>query len=192
MTSKKHASGTDRIAEVAAGISCNIVVNVQGDEPLMAPGNIDLVVQPMLQDSSIQVSTLMTPIRRISEVFDPNVTKAIADHKGFALYFSRSPIPFHRDRRRITSSTDEIDKLKPEDIQAFKHIGLYAYSKSFLLQFSQLPKSPLEDAEKLEQLRILENGMPIKIAETQEDSIGVDCPKDIEIVQQLMNEPVSG
>ena len=191
MTSKKHVSGTDRIAEVAADISCNIVINIQGDEPLLPPSNIDLVVQPMLLDSIIQVSTLMTPIRHVDELFDHNVTKTVADHNGFALYFSRSPIPFNCDQSRKASFQDQKDASKPENIKAFKHIGIYAYRKSFLMQFSQLPNSSLENIEKLEQLRILENGIPIKITETQEDSIGVNCPKDIEKIQQLLKEPVS-
>ena len=192
MTSKKHNSGTDRIAEVASKVSCNIVINVQGDEPLMPPGNIDLVVEPILQDRSIQVSTLMTPIKSSRELFDPNITKTVTDHNGFALYFSRSPIPFYRDLNRVTSSTGEVDDLKRDVGLAFKHIGIYAYTKSFLMRFSKLTRSLLEEAEKLEQLRILENGIPIKITETQEDTIAVDSPKDIKIVQQLLNEPVSG
>ncbi|MFQ5673868.1 MAG: 3-deoxy-manno-octulosonate cytidylyltransferase [Nitrospinales bacterium] len=190
MTSRSHISGTDRVAEAAAEISCDIVVNVQGDEPLIPPGNIDLAVEPMTRDDSISVSTLMTPIRSMEEVLNPNVTKTVADRNGFALYFSRSPIPFHRDRQMNGGAQGATDRQ--DGVLAFKHIGLYAYTRSFLMQFPNLPRSRLEEAEKLEQLRILENGIPIKITETPKDSVGVDCPADLEKIQQLMNEPVSG
>ncbi|MEC7641278.1 MAG: 3-deoxy-manno-octulosonate cytidylyltransferase, partial [Nitrospinota bacterium] len=143
-------------------------------------------------DSSIQVSTLITPIRNYEDVFDPNVTKTVASHNGFALYFSRSPIPFRSDQRRKFSSKENITTSNSRDILAFKHLGLYAYRKSFLMQFSKLPKSPLEETEKLEQLRILDNGIPIKVIETQDDSIGVDSPKDMKKVQRFLNEPVTG
>jgi len=192
MTSRNHISGTDRVAEAAAGIFCDIVVNVQGDEPLIPPVNIDLVVEPMKRDGSIHVSTLMTPIRRMEEVLNPHITKAVADRNGFALYFSRSPIPFHRDRQMNGGAQGSPETPPSDGVLAFKHIGLYAYTRSFLMRFPKLPRSRLEETEKLEQLRILENGIPIKISETAEDSVGVDCPEDLEKIQQRMNEPVSG
>lgn len=188
MTSRDHASGTDRIAEVAAGISCDIVVNVQGDEPLISPGNIDLVVQPLAQDASVQVSTLMIRIQEVDEIFNPNVVKVVTNCAGFALYFSRAPIPFCRDRRRSADSKERIDTTDLMEIQMFKHIGLYAFSKSFLMQFPSLPSPHLETTEKLEQLRILYNNVPIKVTETREDSMGVDCVEDLEKVEQRMND----
>jgi 3-deoxy-manno-octulosonate cytidylyltransferase (CMP-KDO synthetase) len=184
LTSRDHPSGTDRIAEAAAGIDCDFVVNVQGDEPLIPPENIDLALQPLLRDRSLKVSTLMARIRTAEDIFDPNVVKVVADHRGYALYFSRAPIPYNRDEW-----SQILEKKGALDFPAYKHIGLYAYTKDFLMEFSRLPASALESIEKLEQLRILENGVRIKVAETDRLSIGVDCPEDISKVERLMGDP---
>ncbi|MGV7221267.1 MAG: 3-deoxy-manno-octulosonate cytidylyltransferase [Nitrospinales bacterium] len=179
MTRSDHASGSDRIAEVVAGMSCDIVVNIQGDEPLISPEDIDLVVDSILSDSSIQVTTLKIKINSIDEFLDPNTVKVVTNKDNFALYFSRSPIPFNRDCD--TNSVEIINKFPK-----YKHIGLYAYTKSFLLEFSEWDKSDLEESEKLEQLRILENGISIKVEETINDSIGVDSPDDVKKVEGIL------
>lgn len=189
MTSESHPSGSDRVAEVVAGISCDIVVNVQGDEPLIPPGNIDWVIEPLLKDRSLKVSTLMIRIQNAAEVFNPNIAKVATDGQGFALYFSRAPIPFYRDEWKNIYPGGVVDTaFSLGDTVLYKHIGLYAYTKSFLMDFARLPQSRLEDAEKLEQLRILANRIPLKVLETQEDSIGVDCVADLDKVERLIVE----
>lgn len=187
LTDVQHPSGTDRIAEVAAKTQCDIVVNVQGDEPLIPPENIDLVVRSMLNDHSIKVSTLMIRIHNLEEVFDPNIVKVVVDQRGFAMYFSRAPIPFDRD---YWSGIYTQDKKGVANIPVYKHIGLYAYSKDTLMKFPHLPASSLESVEKLEQLRILENGIDIKVVETDKVSIGVDCPADLVKVERLLGASV--
>ena len=189
MTGAGHLSGTDRVAEVAAQpeySGFDVIVNVQGDEPLIPPENIDLALQPLLRDRSLKVSTLMARIRTAEDIFDPNVVKVVADHRGYALYFSRAPIPYNRDEW-----SQILEKKGALDFPAYKHIGLYAYTKDFLMEFSRLPASALESIEKLEQLRILENGIGIKVTETDRFSIGVDCPEDLAKVERLLGEPVS-
>lgn len=180
MTSRDHASGTDRVAEVARTRDCGIVVNVQGDEPLIPPENIDLIVSPLLEDASLEVSTLRIRIHAVEEIADPNLCKVVVDHRGDALYFSRAPIPFDRDGWDIEARGGEGT--------AYKHIGLYAYRKSFLMKFSGLPVSRLEKIEKLEQLRILENGMAVRVVETEMDSIGVDRKEDLAAVENLLDQ----
>ncbi|MFQ5716962.1 MAG: 3-deoxy-manno-octulosonate cytidylyltransferase [Nitrospinales bacterium] len=186
MTSPDHPTGTDRIAEAASGISCDFVVNVQGDEPLVLPDNIDLTVEALLQDDSIQVSTLMAPIQGIEEIFNANVTKVVADLAGFALYFSRSPIPYFRDRRGDISVQVEQDARSFTNAPWFKHIGIYAYSRSFVRAFPNLSKTAPEEYEGLEQLRILGNSIPIKVIETRENAVSVNCPEDIQKVESLL------
>lgn len=180
MTSLKHFSGSDRVAEVAGREKCDIVVNVQGDEPLIPPENLDLVVQSLNNDPSLQVSTLKTKIRHLKDITDPNIVKVVTDSRGMALYFSRSPIPYDRDGRNGG------EQAGPE--AAFKHIGIYAYRRPFLLEFTGWGRSPLEQIEKLEQLRILERGGNIKVEETLLDSLGVDVPEDIMKIEQALNE----
>lgn len=165
MTSKKHKCGSDRIGEVIKKIKCDIVVNIQGDEPFINPLNIDKAIKPLLEDKNIQVSTLCTPIKHSDEINNPNVVKAVIDKKGFALYFSRFAVPYNRD--------------KTKNIVYFKHIGLYVYRKKYLLEFIKLKPSKLEETEKLEQLRILENGTKIKVVITNADSITVDTISDL-------------
>lgn len=185
LTSARHPSGTDRIAEVAATMDCDFIVNVQGDEPLIPPENIDQVVRPLLNDGLVKVSTLMMRIKNVEDVFDPNVVKVVVDRQGFALYFSRAPIPFNRDGGM---GVDSLDKENALSFPRYKHIGLYAYSKDFLMEFPRLPVSSLESIEKLEQLRILENGVRIKVTETDKLSIGVDCPEDLIKIDRFLGE----
>jgi 3-deoxy-manno-octulosonate cytidylyltransferase (CMP-KDO synthetase) len=181
MTRNDHASGSDRIAEVVAGMSCDIVVNIQGDEPLISPEDIDLVVNSLLSDSAIQVATLKIQIDSLDDFLDPNIVKVVANKNDFALYFSRAPIPFNRD--------GDLNSAKLNDqAPVYKHVGLYAYSRSLLLEYSKWDKSGLEEIEKLEQLRILEKGIPIKVEETKNDSIGVDCPDDIKKVENILTK----
>jgi len=167
MTSPTHLSGTDRVAEVAGNHAHEIVVNIQGDEPLIDPAAIDLAVRSLSDHPNAQMATLKRQIDRLDEITNPNVVKVVTDQQGFAIYFSRSPIPYNRGGA----------------VTYFKHIGLYVYRREFLLDYSDLPVGPLEKAERLEQLRALENGFAIHVAETQYESLGVDTPEDLVRVQ---------
>lgn len=180
MTSPDHESGTDRIAEVVRDRKCEIVVNVQGDEPLIPPANIDLIVQSLLEGASESTVTLRILIKSCDELMDRNITKVVVDKSGSALYFSKAPIPWDRDN---TIQNSSVYPLKPF---WYKHIGLYAYRKKFLMEFAGLPESGLEKTEKLEQLRILENGFSIKVVETNLDSIGVDCEADLATIEKCL------
>ena len=182
MTSTEHESGTDRIAEVVRDRDCDIVVNVQGDEPLISPQNIDQVIRALVDDSTISVTSLRVLIRNKSDLLNKNITKVVVDKFDSALYFSKAPIPWDRDL--WSESIDDISKVSSS--RWFKHIGLYAYRKRFLMEYSLMPKLPLEKIEKLEQLRILENGIPIKVLETKFDSIGVDSQADIENIEKQL------
>ena len=182
MTSAEHESGTDRVAEVVRDRDCDIVVNVQGDEPLIPPQNIDQVIRSLVDDSSISVTSLRVLICNKSDLLNKNITKVVVDKFDSALYFSKAPIPWDRDL--WSGSMDGISKISSP--RWFKHIGLYAYRKKFLMEYSSMPKSPLEKIEKLEQLRILENGIPIKVVETKLDSIGVDSQADIKIIEKQL------
>jgi 3-deoxy-manno-octulosonate cytidylyltransferase (CMP-KDO synthetase) len=179
MTRADHPTGTDRLAEVAAGIETDLVVNVQGDEPLIAPAMIDAAVAPLLADAAIVMGTLKTAITSVEEFLNPNVVKVVTDRAGFALYFSRAPIPYSRD---FADSLEE----RFAEVGAFKHIGLYVYRREFLLGYPRLPATPLENLEKLEQLRALEQGYRIMVAETAATSQGVDTPEDLEKVRSLL------
>jgi len=197
MTSPDHPSGTDRVAEVAAAINCDIMVNVQGDEPLIRPEMIDDVIA-VLDDSRASLGTLAIAIRDSREIFDPNVVKVVFDPEGFAWYFSRAPIPYHRDEwkasvagnelhvtnRHIGSSGHDVTGVAHE---GFKHVGIYSYRRDVLLRISSLPPSRLEAIEKLEQLRALENGFRIKVRKTSCETIGVDTPEDLERVERCLN-----
>lgn len=187
MTSPSHQSGTDRVAEVVKNLECDIVVNIQGDEPLIPPENIDLVIEPLLARNDLSVSTLMIAIHNSSEMLDPDICKVVVDNTGCALYFTRAPIPYKRDFDYIdeTCSDTKIDSNKR--VLGFKHIGIYAYKKSFLPQFLNMKVSKLENSEKLEQLRILENRYLIQLVETKQNSIGVDRPEDIDKVIKAIN-----
>lgn len=172
MTSASHQSGTDRLAEVAASIDCGILVNVQGDEPVLAPETIDAAVEPLLADSQLQMSTLRRRITDPSEHENPNVTKVVVDQEGFALFFSRAPIPHTRPGQ--------------PPAPAWAHVGLYVYRRDTLLRLAALPPTAMERAEALEQLRALEHGVRIKVVKTAYASIGVDTPDDLARVRALL------
>ena len=172
MTSPAHRSGTDRLAEVAQTLDCELIVNVQGDEPLLDPGMIDQAVAPF-GDASVLMSTLRRRIDDPSDLASPHVVKVVVDRHDNALYFSRAPIPHRRDVGAAAAV-------------AYKHIGLYVYRRPFLLDLAALPPTPLEEREMLEQLRVLEHGFRIKAVETTADTIGVDTPADLERVRALV------
>lgn len=167
MTRSDHASGTDRVAEAASASNAGIVVNIQGDEPMIDPSAIDAAILHLLDNPEAPMATLKTRIEDPGEVSDPNIVKVVSDSRGMALYFSRLPIPAGAGAAH------------------FKHLGLYVYRRDFLLAYPDLPIGPLETAERLEQLRALENGFKIQVAETEFDSIGVDTPEDLERICDL-------
>lgn len=174
MTRADHRSGSDRLAEVAASLSCDLIVNVQGDEPLLATEMIAEALAPLAADPSIPMGTVCRRIDRLDDLENPHVVKVVTDRRGFALYFSRAPIPHTRDAAR---------GLDPR--RAFKHIGLYVYRRAFLIDFARLAPTPLETAESLEQLRALEHGFRIRVVETSYDSVGVDTEADLDRVRRL-------
>ena len=171
MSSASHQNGTDRIAEIAADLRCDLIVNVQGDEPLIEPAMIDQAVAPFASDPQLMMSTLRTRIDDPADIGNPNVTKVVVDRDGFALYFSRAPIPFVRQG------------CPPAP--AWRHIGLYVYRRECLLRLAALPPTAMEQAEALEQLRALEYGIRIKTVETTFASIGVDTPEDLEQARRI-------
>ena len=184
MTSISHETGTDRLAEVAERIDSEIIVNVQGDEPLIEPAMIDEAIQPLLDDENIVMGTLKSRVRNLHDFLSPNVVKVITDCNRFALYFSRSPLPFFRDKW---------DDLKDEAFASgrllcHKHVGMYVYRRDFLIRYARMPQTHLERAEKLEQLRVLENGYRIRVVETEYESIGVDSPPDLEKVLEKLRK----
>ncbi|MCX5708423.1 MAG: 3-deoxy-manno-octulosonate cytidylyltransferase [Candidatus Omnitrophica bacterium] len=176
MTAKGHASGTDRIAEVVNPLDVKVVVNIQGDEPMIHPTMIDSVAREILSGSAISVATIIKKIEDPQEINDPHVVKVVKDKNDFALYFSRSPIPFLARNSDITAPV------------YYKHIGLYGYSKDFLFTYKNMAPSCLERTEKLEQLRILEDGYKIKVIETKYNTIGVDTPEDLEKVKEYLKQ----
>jgi len=182
MTRPDHPSGTDRIAEVASNTDAAIIVNVQGDEPLIDPETIDAAVRPLLDDADVPMSTAKRLITNPATITDPNVVKVVSDEHGRALYFSRSTIPHVRD---------EADRAATPPCY-WQHIGLYVYRRDFLLAYATWPQTPLEKLEKLEQLRVLERGYPIAVVETEYESIGVDTPEDLERVQGLIENTLEG
>ena len=186
MTTPGHASGSDRIAEVAETLPENsIVVNVQGDEPLIAPQTIDAVVEAIAADPAVNIATSCEPLREMSDLFDSNVVKVVFDRSGDALYFSRSPMPFPRDAAIRHGGFDSAIANEPELLAIYrKHTGLYAYSREYLLEFTKMPESRLEKTEMLEQLRALENGAKIRVVESSARSIGVDTEEDLEEVKR--------
>jgi len=185
-TSPEQPSGTDRIAEVANSIDADIFINVQADEPLVHPLMVDELAQVFEYEKGVQMATLIKRIHRKDDINNPNVVKVVVDRKGFALYFSRSPIPFIRDKEEAPAGLS--DPTVSPDISGryFKHIGLYSYTKDFLFTYTNLPKSMLESEEKLEQLRVLEHGYRIKTIETRYDTIGVDTQEDLDRVRRIL------
>ncbi len=177
MTAVDHPSGTDRLAEVAERYACDAVINIQGDEPLIDPAVIDSVAAAL---TNAEMSTAATPIREVEEYDNPNVVKVVVNSGGQALYFSRRTIPYLRDAANRSAK---------EQLAAFpflKHIGIYGYRRATLLRLVKFPVSALEAAEKLEQLRALENGIPIAVVRVVYDSIGVDLPGDVARVEKLL------
>jgi 3-deoxy-manno-octulosonate cytidylyltransferase (CMP-KDO synthetase) len=172
MTGEDHPSGTDRVAEVASADTAQLVVNIQGDEPLIDPAAIDAAVLAMDDDES-PMGTLKKRIEDPEEVSNPNVVKVVTDLSGRAIYFSRSPIPY--------------SACSSQSASLYKHVGLYVYRRNFLLGYSALPVGPLERAERLEQLRALENGYSIRVVETEYESFGVDTPADLDRVSNLFS-----
>ncbi|MCK5083830.1 MAG: 3-deoxy-manno-octulosonate cytidylyltransferase [Candidatus Omnitrophica bacterium] len=176
LTSKNCASGTDRIAEAVESIEGDIIVNIQGDEPLIDPAVIDALATALVDDSSCLMGTMIKVLTSKKELKDPNVVKVVIDGEGNALYFSRSPIPYNRD--------DDDEAIY------YKHLGIYAYRRDFLLSYKNLPKSNLEKVEQLEQLRVLEFGYKIKTVVTDVETIGVDTPEDLSRVEKLLSKSV--
>lgn len=174
MTSKSHASGSDRLCEAINPLDVRVVVNIQADEPLIHPTMIDNVARALLENSSFPVATVMKAIDDEALLNDPNTVKVVIDKNNFAVYFSRAAIPYHAKNSGLSVPI------------YFKHIGLYGYTKDFLFIYKNLPVSYLERVECLEQLRILEDGFKIKVIETKYDTIGVDTPEDLERVKEFL------
>lgn len=174
MTRADHTCGTDRIAEVTADLDADIIVNIQGDEPLIDPTNIDAAITPLASDLTIHMGTLRTRVHSQEELDDPSVVKVVTDQHNLALYFSRYPIPFIRDAGH--------------HVIHYRHIGLYVYRRDFLLQFANLPPTPLEKAESLEQLRALEHGYRIIVSEVAHAATGIDTPEQLAEVRRFLEK----
>jgi len=178
MTPKDVPTGSDRIAYIAKNFtSAEIIVNIQGDEPFIHPQMIDEAIEPLLFDKSVNISTLAKKITTVEEYKSKSIPKLVFDYENYALFFSRSPIPFVRDAK------NNLERIASAEI--FKHIGLYVFRRDSLFKFTNLKATVLEQAEKLEQLRMLENGMKIKIVTTEFDSFSVDTPKDLELARKI-------
>jgi len=176
MTRADHRTGTERVAEVAAHVEGDIFVNVQGDEPLLDPGAVDTAVSALLEEPIASISTVATPIKTPGDIMDPNVVKTVLDFDGNALYFSRAPIPWVRDTA---------GKML---VRHLKHLGLYVFQREALLEYATLPQGELERIEQLEQLRWMENGWKIRVAEVEHDAVSVDVPEDVARVEKLLKE----
>jgi 3-deoxy-manno-octulosonate cytidylyltransferase (CMP-KDO synthetase) len=176
MTRADHRTGTERVAEVAAHIEGDVFVNVQGDEPLLDPEAVDTAVAALLEDPEAAVATVATPIKIPADIMDPNVVKVVLDFDDNALYFSRAPIPWVRD----TGNSIQVRHLK--------HLGLYVFQRDALLEYPTLPQGELERIEQLEQLRWMENGTKIRIAEVEHDAVSVDVPEDVARVEKLLQK----
>ena len=176
MTRTEHRTGTERVAEVAAREAGDVFVDVQGDEPLLDPEAIDVAVNSLLEDPPASIGTVATPIKTPGDIMDPNVVKTVLDFDGNAIYFSRAPIPWVRD----TAS-----KLA---VRHLKHLGLYVFQREALLEYPTLPVGELERIEQLEQLRWMENGWKIRVAEVEHDAVSVDVPEDVARVEKLLQK----
>jgi 3-deoxy-manno-octulosonate cytidylyltransferase (CMP-KDO synthetase) len=174
MTRTDHRTGTERVAEVAAHVEGDIFVNVQGDEPLLDPAAVDAAVSSQLEEPAASISTVATPIKTPGDIMDPNVVKTVLDFDGNALYFSRAPIPWVRDAASKTL------------VRHLKHLGLYVFQREALLEYATLPQGELERIEQLEQLRWMENGWKIRVAEVEHDAVSVDVPEDVARVEKLL------
>jgi 3-deoxy-manno-octulosonate cytidylyltransferase (CMP-KDO synthetase) len=176
MTRSDHRTGTERVAEVAAHEEADVFVNVQGDEPLLDPAAVDTAVASLLEEPAAAIGTVATPIKTPADIMDPNVVKTVLDFDGNALYFSRAPIPWVRD------SAGKIQ------VRHLKHLGLYVFQRDALLEYPTFPQGELERIEQLEQLRWLENGWKIRVAEVEHDAVSVDVPEDVARVERLLEE----
>ena len=174
LTKSSHQSGTDRIGEAVVGIDCDVVVNVQGDEPFIDPNFIEELVHSF-DDDQVSMASAMSKIENIKDLQDPNVVKVVVDTQNNAIYFSRAPIPFPRDHQEIIYSNEELKKHN-----FFRHIGIYGYQKDFLAKYIKMDQTNLEKLEKLEQLRVIENGFKIKMIEAASSLIGIDTQEDYE------------
>lgn len=191
MTSAEHASGSDRLAEAASAIDAELMVNVQGDEPLIHPETIDRAVRALLEDDGVAVSTASEECASAADVLSADVVKVVTNERGRALYFSRSPVPLPRDAVRRHGSLAAALEAKPSLLASFrKHAGLYVYRRAFLSEFARWPQTPLELAESLEQLRILERGYAIRVVEAAAPSIGVDTQDDLRRVRAMFERAV--
>jgi len=189
MTSPTHPTGTDRVAEVVKKLKSEIIVNVQGDEPLIIGSIIDKAIRPLLLDDTLHMSTLMTRIEEVRDWLNPHIVKVVVDQKNFALYFSRSPIPFPRDLNIGRLESNPFGTSRPLPQRVFKHIGVYVFRRKFLLNFSKMKPTPLEKLEKLEQLRALENGYRIKVTPVNYEPICVDTPEDLGKIVNYFSRP---
>ncbi|MCS6885301.1 MAG: 3-deoxy-manno-octulosonate cytidylyltransferase [Acidobacteriota bacterium] len=185
MTLASHRTGTDRIAEVARNLRSELIVNVQGDEPFISPQTIDAAIEPLLEDPMLQMSTTCELLQP-DQLLDPHVVKVVTDDQGYALYFSRAPIPFPRDAY-LKAGMQGLQQQVGALIGSFKrHAGLYVYRRDFLLCYASWPCSPLEEIEQLEQLRALERGVKIKVVQVEQSSFGIDTPQDLERALKLL------
>lgn len=184
LTGSHHTSGTSRVAEVAWDLEAEVFINLQGDEPLMPPENLEAVVALLRNEPGAVVATACVPFENGRQIFDPHVVKVAVSRNGRALYFSRLPVPFLRKRGWTYENFPR--RLSSQQSPHRKHLGLYAYRRSFLLEYPSLAPSALEEAEQLEQLRFLEHGYWIQVAEVRRDSVGVDTPEDAERVRRLL------
>jgi 3-deoxy-manno-octulosonate cytidylyltransferase (CMP-KDO synthetase) len=176
MTRPDHRTGTERVAEVAAHEKGDVFVNVQGDEPLLDPAAVDTAIDALLEEPAASIATVATPIKTPADIMDPNVVKTVLDFDNNGLYFSRAPIPWVRD----TASKIQVRHLK--------HLGLYVFQRDALLEYPTLPQGDLERIEQLEQLRWLENGWKIRVAEVEHDAVSVDVPEDVARVEKLLQQ----
>jgi 3-deoxy-manno-octulosonate cytidylyltransferase (CMP-KDO synthetase) len=176
MTRHDHRTGTERVAEVAAHVEGDVFVNVQGDEPLLDPAAVDTAIEALLADPQTGVATAATPIKTPADIMDPNVVKVVLDFDDNALYFSRAPIPWVRDAKSGIQ------------VRHMKHLGLYVFRRDALLEYPTLPQGELERIEQLEQLRWMENGTKIRVAEVEHDAVSVDVPEDVERVERLLQK----
>lgn len=176
MTRTDHRTGTERVAEVAAHTEGEVFVNVQGDEPLLDPASVDIAVTALLEDPPASIATVAVPIRTPGDIMDPNVVKTVLDFDGNALYFSRAPIPWVRDTGGHVQA------------RHLKHLGLYVFQRDALLEYPTLPQGELERIEQLEQLRWMENGWKIRVAEVEHDAVSVDVPADVTRVEELLKK----
>ena len=178
MTAKDHPTGTDRLAEVAAAHpEAELIINVQGDEPMIEPALIDELAASFDDDPDLQMATVMSPMANQADIDNPNNVKVVTDKKGYALYFSRSPLPYFREKTGMA---------------VYKHIGIYAYKREFLLNYAKMAPTELEQTESLEQLRALENGYKIKVIKTDFHFVGVDTPADLEAVNKAYKNGFNG